>query len=167
MNIDQWNILLNFIPVIGTVLGVLMLVVGFLLRNNVIVKQIALAIFIVSALSAIVVFVTGAAVNETVEKLPGVTENIIKQHTGIKKLFLSFVVILGIFSLVTFLTDRKKIMVAPGLYVVTLLLSVGTIVFAKQTVSTGSEIRNIEILKGERVQTEQTPSQNAKAFNEK
>lgn len=145
MNTAHWHLLLNHLPIVGTIIGTLILVAGFIFKNNSTIKQTALGVFVFSALCAIPAYLTGEGAEEVVEKLPGVTENIIESHEDLGKIFLIVVGTLGMLSLVTFFSERFKSKAASVLYVAILITALGTSVFAKQVGTSGGEIRHTEI----------------------
>jgi hypothetical protein len=148
MNTAHWHLLLNHIPVMGVVIGALILVAGFVLKNNETIKQTALGVFVFSALFAIPAYLTGEGAEEAVEKMPGVAEALIEKHEDLGKAFSIVTGVLGIISLLTFIADWRKNKIASGLYVMVLLLAIGTSVFAKQLGTSGGEIRHTEIRSG-------------------
>jgi uncharacterized membrane protein len=148
MNTAHWHLLLNHLPAIGAVIGTLILIGGFLLKNNPIVKQTALVVFIFSAITAIPAYLTGEGAEELIEKLPGVSEQIIEAHEDLGKLFLIIVAILGVLSIVTLTISKKGNRLTGVLYIIVLNASLGTCILAKQVGTSGGEIRHTEIQNG-------------------
>lgn len=145
MNTAHWHLLLNHLPVIGTITGTVILIAGFVLKNNPTIKRTALGVLIFSALFAIPAYLTGEGSEELVENLPGVNENIIETHENLANTFLIAISILGAWSLVTFVADWMKSKATHLLYIVILLGAVGTSIFTKQMATSGGEIRHTEI----------------------
>lgn len=145
MNAAHWHLLLNHLPIVGTIIGTLILAVGFGIKNNSTIKQTALGVFVFSALCAIPAYLTGEGAEEVVEHLPGVTESVIENHEDLGKIFMIVVGSLGILSLVTFVSDWLKSKVAPVLYVAVLISAIGTSFFAKQVGTSGGKVRHTEI----------------------
>jgi len=145
MNTAHWHLLLNHLPIIGTVVGTLILVAGFIFKNNSTIKQTALGVFVFSALWAIPAYLTGEGAEEVIEKLPGVTESAIESHEDLGKIFMIVIGALGILSLIVFITDRFKSKGVSVLYVVVLVAAMGTSFFAKQVGTSGGEVRHTEI----------------------
>ncbi|MFC4870763.1 hypothetical protein [Negadavirga shengliensis] len=148
METTHWHLLLNHFPIIGTVIGTLILISGYLLKNNPVVKQTAMGVFIFSALAAIPAYLTGEGAEELVEKIPGVTEQIMDTHEDQAIIFLIAVLILGGLALITLVSSYLKSKAAAALYMVVLAASVGICFLAKQTGTTGGEIRHTEIRSG-------------------
>ena len=144
MNEAHLHLLVNHIPIIGVVIGILVLSTGYILKNNTI-KRTALGIFIFTSLFAIPAFFSGEGAEEVIEKLPGVSENYIEAHEEAAEVFIWIIASLGVLSLLTFLSDYFKSKISNWLYLLTALMAIVTIVFAKQVGTTGGEIRHIEI----------------------
>lgn len=144
MNQAHLHLLLNHLPILGTLFGLLTLGAGFFLKNNS-VKRTALGIFVFSAIAAIPAYLTGEGAEEVVESFPGVTENLIEAHEDLANIFLWVVGVLGLFSLATFYADFKGKKMAPALYTLILVAAIGTMIFAQQVGSSGGEIRHSEI----------------------
>lgn len=146
MNTAHLHLMLNHLPIIGTLIGTLVLVSGFILKNNNIIKQTALGIFVFSALAAIPAFFTGEGAEDLVEGLPGVSEVFIETHEELAKTFLIAVIILGILSLVTFvLSGWYKSKLANVFFVIVLVTSIGVNFLGKNVGTSGGEIRHTEI----------------------
>ena len=147
MNQAHLHLLLNHLPILGTLFGILILAGGFLLKNNT-VKRTALGIFVLSALCAIPAYLTGEGAEEVVESLPGVSENLMEAHEELANIFLWMVGALGLFSLATFYADFKSKTIASTLYILTFVAAIGTMVFAQRVGTSGGEIRHTEIRSG-------------------
>ena len=148
MNTAHWHLLLNHLPIVGTIIGTLILIAGYLFKGNPDVKRIALGVFVFSALFAIPAFLTGDGAEDAVEKMPGVTENAINVHEELGEIYLVILSILGVLSIFTFIMDARNSKFAPTLYVIALLISIGSFIYAKQVGTTGGEIRHTEIRSG-------------------
>lgn len=144
MNQAHLHLLVNHFPIIGVVIGILILIVGYLLKNNT-VKRTALGIFIFSSLFAIPAFLSGEGAEEVIEKLPGVSENYIEAHEEAAEFFIWIIASLGVLSLLTFLSDYYNRNFSKWLYMLTAIMAIVTIIVAKQVGTTGGEIRHIEI----------------------
>jgi hypothetical protein len=147
MNQAHLHLLLNHLPILGALFGLLILAGGFFLKNDT-VKRTALGIFALSAVFAIPAYLTGEGAEEVVESLPGVTENLIEAHEEMANIFLWLVGALGLISLVTLYTDLKSKKVAPMLYTLTFIVAIGAMFVAQRVGTSGGEIRHTEIRSG-------------------
>jgi len=144
MNQAHLHLLLNHLPILGTLFGLLILTGGFLLKNDA-VKRTAMGIFVLSAIFVIPAYLTGEGAEEVVESLPGVTENLIETHEEMANIFLWVVGALGLLSLATFYADFKSKKTASMLYTLTFAAAIGTMIFAQRVGTSGGEIRHSEI----------------------
>ncbi|MBS1809969.1 MAG: hypothetical protein JST84_17545 [Acidobacteria bacterium] len=140
MNPAHWHLLLNHIPVIGTFLGVLLLLYG-LARKSDEVKQASLGILVMAAVVAIPAFLTGEPAEEIAEHLPGVSHAVIERHEDIAKIALILMSLTGIIALVgLFLRQRAQWLVPMAL--VFGLISAGAMGYAANL---GGQVRHTEI----------------------
>lgn len=145
MNTVHWHLLLNHLPIIGGIIGMGILVAGFVLKNNPMVKRTALGVFVFSAVFAIPTFLTGEGAEEAVENLPGVMESLIEEHEDLGKLFLLLMSTLGVVSLLALFADIKKLKAAKTLYFLVLLVGMVSIYFGATTGVSGGKVRHTEI----------------------
>ncbi|NEW78868.1 MAG: hypothetical protein GZ086_05470 [Gelidibacter sp.] len=144
MNEAHLHLVVNHLPIVGILIGLLVLVTGFLLKKSE-VKVTALGIFVFSALASIAAFYSGEGAEEIVERIPGISETLINQHEEVAELFFTVILILGGISLVAMFLEIKKYKFAKfGFILVTLILLVA-VVLAKNVGTTGGEIRHTEI----------------------
>ncbi|HEX5111298.1 MAG TPA: hypothetical protein VFV79_00515 [Saprospiraceae bacterium] len=148
MNTAHWHMLLNHLPMVGIIIGTLVLAAGFVFKNQPAVKMTALGVFVFAALLAIPSYLTGEGAEEIAEKLPGVTEGFIENHEDLGKVFLILAECLGVLALITFVFMRMKNKLAPVLLGLVFLTAVGTSVFAKQVGTSGGQVRHTEIRNG-------------------
>ncbi|MBK6622384.1 MAG: hypothetical protein IPG32_16480 [Saprospirales bacterium] len=144
MNPAHLHLVVNHLPILGTLFGILILITGMVLRNPM-VKRTALGLLVFSAGFAVLAFTTGEGAEEVVEGLPGISEATIGRHEDLADLFLGASIILGAISLLTFVSDLLSWKPSQALYVLTLAAAVGTMVLAQQTGTSGGEIRHTEI----------------------
>ena len=160
MNTAHWHMLLNHLPMVGIIVGTLILAAGFVLKNQPAVKITALGVFVFAALMAIPSYLTGEGAEEIAEKLPGVTEGFIENHEDLGKIFLILTESLGALALVTFLFLRLKSKLAPVLLGLVFITAVGTSIFAKQVGTSGGQVRHTEIRNGNAPASETSTEQN-------
>jgi len=144
MNEAHFHLVVNHLPMVGVLVGFLVLVSGYITKNRQ-VRTTALGIFIFSALTAIAAFYTGEGAEDIVENLPGISETIIHNHEEVAELFFTMMLVLGGASLLTLFFQFKKLPFVKYGFVLVLLLSIGCIVISKNVGTSGGEIRHIEI----------------------
>lgn len=144
MNDAHFHLVVNHLPIVGVLIGFLVLLAGLIMKKSQI-KNTALGIFIFSALTAAVAFLTGEGAEEIVENLPGISETLIHKHEEYAELFLTMMLILGGVALITLFLQYKKLSFYKYGFIAVLLLSVTAIVISKYVGTSGGEITHIEI----------------------
>jgi uncharacterized membrane protein len=144
MNGAHLHLVVNHLPIVGVIIGALVLIAGYL-SIKMPVKVTALGIFIFSAFTALIANFTGEEAEEVVEGLGGISHQIIHEHEEQAETFLLLTVILGVISILTlFFTAKKKEFARYG-FMLALVLSIACIFTGKQTGTSGGEIRHTEI----------------------
>jgi FtsH-binding integral membrane protein len=144
MNDAHLHLAVNHFPVIGLVIGFLVLLFG-LLFNDRKVRMTALGILIFSSLTAFAANLTGELAEDVVEKLPGISEAYIETHEDVAELFLWSMIVTGALALILLILEiiqNKKRMLGYIPLIVSIAVSG---YFAKITGTTGGEIRHPEI----------------------
>lgn len=144
MNEAHFHLAINHLPIVGVLIGLLVLVTGFVLQKPE-VKGTALGIFVFSALASIAAFYSGEGAEEIVERIPGISETLINQHKKAAELFFTIILILGGISVITMFLEIKKMKLAKLGFVLAILFSLAAGVLAKNAGTTGGEIRHTEI----------------------
>lgn len=144
MNDAHFHLVVNHFPIVGVLIGFLILLAGFMMQKEQI-KNTALGIFIFSALTAIAAFLTGEGAEEIVENLPEISETLIHKHEEYAELFLTVLLILGGISFITLFLQYKKLSFYKYGFVLALLLSITSIIISKYVGTSGGEITHIEI----------------------
>ena len=144
MNDAHLHMVVNHFPIIGTILGLGILITGIILKNNS-VKNTAYFLFIVAAVFAAFSMGTGEGAEELVEDMPSVGKKIIHEHEEMAEKLAIVLYVLGLVSLgglfMNFKNHSKATLVSNTAVVVA---AVG-VFFAQQTGTTGGEIRHTEI----------------------
>lgn len=144
MNGAHLHLVVNHLPIVGVIIGSLVLIAGYL-SIKMPVKVTALGIFIFSAITAMISNFTGEGAEEVVEGMGIVSHELIHEHEEMAETFLLLTVILGVISILTlYFTAKKKEFARYG-FILALLLSVACIFTGKQTGTSGGEIRHTEI----------------------
>lgn len=142
MNWAHVHLILNHIPVLGVLFGLLLLAWG-MVRGNESIQRVALATFFVAALVAIPVFLTGEPSEDAVEHLAGTAESAIETHEDAAVLSLISVELLGLIAVLSFLRRRAGL----SRYVMraALVTSVVTAGLMARTANLGGKIRHAEL----------------------
>lgn len=147
MNQVHLHLIITHLPVFGSILGAFVLGYGIWRKTDQ-TKMAAYFLFIIAAIGAGIAYLTGEGAEEVVENLPGVSENIIKQHEEFAMFALVSLIVLGISSLVAIFLTYKKSALLKGASFVTLLISLISFALVAQTGYLGGQIRHTEIRTG-------------------
>jgi len=145
MNGAHWHLVVNHLPIIFPVVGVIVMITGLVSKSEA-VKRTAFMIFIFGALAAIAAMNTGEGAEEVVvEKINGVTENYIESHEETAETFAILSYILAGISLLGLWSSFKQKIFSNIISIGSLVFAFVVLFFAKQTGTTGGEIRHTEI----------------------
>jgi len=144
MNQTHLHLLINHLPVFGSILGALVLAHGLWARSNQTIIA-AYNLFIISAVGAVIAYLTGEAAEETVENIQGVSENLIGRHEDAGTLALTALIILGATSLIGLFVTIKKSAFIRMVAMVTLFISLAAFGLVARTGYLGGQIRHTEI----------------------
>ena len=100
MSATHLHLILNHLPILGVPFGIALLTAG-VLRHSTELKKAALVTFALASVLLVPVFLSGEPAEETVERLPGVSESYIENHEEMAELSLSLTTLLGIASVLT------------------------------------------------------------------
>lgn len=145
MNIAHIHLMLNHIPVLGIVFGLVIGVVGLFARSKGVIR-VGLGIITFSAIVAVPVYLTGDPAEEMVEGLPGVSEGVIGQHESAAAFSLVLAGVSGLLAAISLLFWRSLTSKLPGYFVagtlLAALLTTGSMIW---TANLGGQIRHTEI----------------------
>lgn len=146
---DQTHIhlLITHLPVFGSLLGTLILGYGMWKKSNTTVMA-SYYVLVISALGAVVAYVTGEGAEETVENIQGVSEKVIEQHADFAVFALVALIAVGVFSLFGIFARLTASALAKPAATVTLLLAIISFGLVARTGYLGGQIRHTEIASG-------------------
>lgn len=144
MNDAHLHMVVNHFPIIGTILGLGILIGGLIFKNNSI-KNTAYCLFIVAALFSFASMNTGEGAEEMAENLPDVTHQIIHEHEEAAEKLALVLYLLGAISIAGLYMNIKKNAKANIVSFLALTVAAVGVFLAQQTGTTGGEIRHTEI----------------------
>ena len=144
MNDAHLHMVVNHFPIIGTILGLGILIAGMIFKNNS-VKNTAYILFIVAAIFAAFSMGTGEGAEELVEDMPSVGKQIIHEHEEMAEKLAIVLYVLGVISLGGLFLNYKNNSKANLVSYVAVIVAFVGVLFAQQTGTTGGEIRHTEI----------------------
>lgn len=144
MNDAHLHLVVNHFPIIGTIFGLGILIVGILLKNST-VKNTAYLLFIVAAIFAAFIMGTGEGAEELVEDMPSIGKQIIHEHEEMAEKLALVLYALGVVSLAGLYLNIKKHARAKLVSFAAVIVGIIALILAQQTGTTGGEIRHTEI----------------------
>ncbi len=144
MNLAHLHLLINHLPVFGSLLGMIVLIHGMWTKNGQ-TKIAAYNLFILSAIGAGIAFMTGEPAEEAVEKIAGVAESAIEQHEDFAMFSLISFILLGLLAIFgLFITLKQSNFMRPVATII-LIVSLISFVLVARTGYLGGLIRHTEI----------------------
>ena len=117
MNQAHYHLALNHLPIIIPMIGLLVLIGGFLTQSET-VRRTACLIFVLGALATIPAIGTGEGAEEAVENISGISEITIHGHEEMAETFAVLSYILGLVALAAFWLSWKKTDNKPCLWII-------------------------------------------------
>src|SRR5215831_7717226 len=154
MNLAHVHLLLNHLPILGTLITLGLFVVSLAAKRDDM-KQVSLALFSLIALLAIPTYISGSGAQNALKDSSQVSASVIESHQGAALLAFIFMEITGAVSLVGLLrfsrAEKNPWTSGPArtTLLAVLLLAVATSALMAVAGNTGGNIRHSEILSGE------------------
>lgn len=142
-NEAHFHLLINHFPIILPFVGISILIIGFLLKAE-LVKRIAYGLFIVGAATTLMAMNSGEGAEEIVEEL-GRNHHAIHEHEEHAETFAILSYVLGLFSAIAFWLNWKKHPFKDLSMYLVALISVAVLFLARGTGQSGGEITHEEI----------------------
>ena len=144
MDSTHIHLILNHFPIVGILFGIAILSCGLIIKNKVL-KNTAFVIFILTALVAIPVFLTGEAAEDRVEDIAGVSESLLEEHEETAEKAIWVMQFLGLFSVISLLASVKNLSFSRVITFLSLVLALLTFGIMAKVGNLGGQIRHSEI----------------------
>jgi uncharacterized membrane protein len=141
------HLIVNHIPVLGAVFGLLILSYGVLKRNDGVVRT-GLWTLAIVGLAGLAAYLTGEPAEEVVERLPGISESLIERHEEAAYLATIGGGVVGLVAIAGLALHRAGRPVASGFSALMLVLTLGLFGGMAWTANLGGQIRHGEIRSG-------------------
>ena len=144
MNAVHFHLLFNHVAILGVIFSTLLFLVSYFKRNMIMIRT-AQAGFILSALVAIPVFLTGESAEHAIRDYPAVVNSDIHEHEEVAEITIWFIYALGLLAISGFFLDRTKLIFKKWFMLLLLLLSLASSAAIGFTGFLGGYIRHPEI----------------------
>lgn len=146
MNASQIHLALTHVPVVLSFIGLVILSIGLLKKNETITKT-SFYLLLAAGIFTVPVYLTGEGTEEAIENLPGVSESIISKHEDVANLTLIVISLTALMALsgIVFYSRRIIGKLARTSVFILSLISAGAMA---QTAHLGGSIRHTEIRSG-------------------
>jgi uncharacterized membrane protein len=143
MNWAYLHVIINHFPIVGVIIGTLILIAGMVFKNEGI-KISGLGTLVFAALMAVVVDLTGDPAREAVRGTPDFVLSLINRHENIAVVALFIIIPAGLLAAVTLFSIWKKVHAVKFLMIMTLIISLISCVAMGYVGRTGGQIRHLE-----------------------
>jgi uncharacterized membrane protein len=143
----HFHLLVNHLPILGSVFGFMILLAGLLLKNTS-VKLTGIGILLFATFSVAFALLSGDPAGEAVNGLPGVSESMVEHHESVAYSSLWAMIPMGLLAALAGYSILKKEKAGTTLAWVTLFLSLIVSALMAWVGLTGGEIRHTEIRSG-------------------
>ena len=144
MNQTHLHLLVNHLPIFGSVFAAFVLAYGLWAKSNS-TKMAAYYLLIISAVGAGIAYLTGEAAEESVENIAGVSHDIIEQHEEFSLFALLALIAAGLISLIGLFITARKSKHTRAIAMTTLVIALISFVLVARTGYIGGLIRHTEI----------------------
>ena len=148
MNNAHLHLVVNHLPIIFPVVGIIILLIGIFTKSEV-TKRNSYIIFILGAITSMVAMGTGEGAEDSATKIAGLSENLIKKHEEVSEIFAALTYVLGVISLVALIASFRNSVISKYAPFLVGILAVVALFFAQKAGTTGGEIRHTEIRTGQ------------------
>lgn len=147
MNAAHVHLALNHVPVLGCVFGLALLLAG-LLRGQRVLLQAALGTFVVAALVAVPVFLSGHPAEEFVENAPDAAMSVAAAHEDAATFAVTALAVLGVAALFALVRTRGGNALGRPMVGLVLVLALTSSSLMLWTALLGGQVRHAEIREG-------------------
>ena len=147
MNSIYIHLILNHIPILGTIFCLIFLLYAAISKNKQL-QQINCLLLVLISIIALPVFFSGHNAHETLEKLPEISKNAIENHEDAALPALIAIEITGVIALTSLIAGKQFGQSSIYLTTAVLILSLVSALLLLKTAYTGGHIRHPELRPG-------------------
>jgi hypothetical protein len=159
-NLAHVHLLLNHVPTVGATVGVGLLILAFVRRNESL-KLVSLEVLFAVALLTLPAYMTGVAARAQIRHEPGISDTAMRVHEDAALTGFTITEFAGFLGWIALWHARRRGRASQGLVIATLALSLVALGFMTRAALLGGDIRHPEIRAGgpSAAQVEVDPSQ--------
>ncbi len=143
MNWAYLHVIINHFPIVGVIIGTLLLIVGMYYKNEGVTIS-GLGTIVFAAIMGVIVDLTGDPAKETVEGMPDMVQSLIIRHEDIASAAMFILIPAGLLAVVSLYSIWKKEKSVRYLVIITLVFSLISCVGMGFAGRTGGQIRHTE-----------------------
>src|SRR5574341_309884 len=147
LNLAHIHLLLNHVPVLGTIFGLALLVYALAVKSEGL-KKLSFGLFFLMALAALPVYFTGEPAEEIVEDQAGISKPLIERHEGAALASLLAVEVAGLLGLAGLVLSKRGRVAPRGVAVATAGIGLVATILIGRTARLGGQIHHEEIRAG-------------------
>jgi uncharacterized membrane protein len=144
MNPTHVHLVITHLPIYGTILGTVVLVIGMITRSRE-TKLAAYILLLISSVGGFVAYTTGEPAEETVEHIAGISENLIEEHEEFASVAIVFLGVMAVLSFAGLFIARMGEKLKKAVSILILIVSLATFLMVSWTGYLGGKIRHTEI----------------------
>lgn len=144
MNDAHLHMIVNHFPIIGTILGLLVLIGGIYFRS-ISIKNTSYFLFIIATVFTVFSMATGEGAEELVEDMPSIGHEIIHNHEELAEKLAIVMYLLGVVSVIGLITNINNHAKAKFFSYAILVIAVVAVFLSVKVGTSGGEIRHTEI----------------------
>jgi len=143
-NPAHWHLIVNHFPIVIPFIAVFILAMGFLYQSNT-VKNVALAIFILGAISTFIASNTGEKAEHFLEHGHNISHKLVHEHEENTELLMFWSIGIGLFSILGLWMYKSGKVWVNNLYWIILIGALPLFYFGKNAGTSGGMITHTEI----------------------
>lgn len=144
MNDAHLHLVVNHFPIVGTILGLVVLIGGIYFKS-ISIKNTSYFLFIIATVFTVFSMATGDGAEELVEDMPAIGHEIIHNHEELAEKFAIVMYLLGVVSVIGLITTIRKHPKAAFFSYVIVVIAIVAVFLSTKVGTSGGEIRHTEI----------------------
>lgn len=140
----QLHLLVNHLPIIGTITALIVVVIG-VWRKDATIRAVGLSVYAVMALAVVPAYFSGEEAEERVENIAGISHDVIHEHEESAELSLTVMLIAAAVALATLFTQWKGMSIAQSLSYLFVVIATMAALQVARTGHEGGKIRRPDL----------------------